>query len=318
MSEDDLSKQTFPWLRSGFDLEGYVGALAAWLVGVLLGLLWQPLFWVGFVAAIIILLGTRTATRTPPMKSDVIVAPCDGIVVSVEDATPPDELRLREGAWSRIRVSAGPASTNGVYAPMDGAIDHIVRETGDPSAFVATRPDKHGLAVAYVALESGERSLGVRLATGGLGPRLEITSEPGDAVRMGREIGTLRLGGWCDTYIPVSAGIDVRVGQTVIGSETILAALGDGSNRAPVTEPVAEARVPDTMPIEAPDNPDELAADIAESSGDVADELTLEKVAQSGEKPVVEIEDDDEEEDVAEMFARLRKEARKASDEGPA
>ena len=52
MSDTDLSRETFPWLRSGFDLEGYVGALAAWLVGILLGILWAPLFWIGFVAAI--------------------------------------------------------------------------------------------------------------------------------------------------------------------------------------------------------------------------------------------------------------------------
>ena len=317
MSDDDLSKQTFPWLRSAFDLEGYVGALTAWLVGILLGLLWAPLFWIGFLAAIIILLGTRTATRTPPLKSDVIVAPCDGIVVSVEDATPPDELRLRGDGWSRVRVSCGPASTNGVYAPMDGAIDHIVRETGDPSAFVATRPDKHGLAVAYIAFESGSRSIGVRLATGGLGPRLEVTSEPGDGVRIGRVVGTLRLGGWCDIYIPASAEADIAVGQTLIGAETVLATIHDGLRTRAEPEQVVTppAPEPDPDPQSAHDKPDELDADIAEASGEAESELSLETIAQADEEPVIEAEDDEDEEDVAQMFARLRKEARKASDD---
>ena len=45
MSDEDFSRKSFPWLRSGFDLEGYVGALAAWLVGILMGILWGPLFW---------------------------------------------------------------------------------------------------------------------------------------------------------------------------------------------------------------------------------------------------------------------------------
>ncbi|MEL7394509.1 MAG: hypothetical protein AAFN06_17855, partial [Pseudomonadota bacterium] len=75
MSEQDFSRDTFPWLRSGFDLEGYVGALAAWLVGILLGIIWAPLFWIGFTAAIIILLATRTARRTAPEVEGVIVAP---------------------------------------------------------------------------------------------------------------------------------------------------------------------------------------------------------------------------------------------------
>ena len=88
----DLSAERMPWLRSGFDLEGYVGAIAAWLVGILLGFIWSPLFWIGFAGAVVILLATRTAERTPPVNAGVLVAPTDGLVVSVGGAAPPDEL----------------------------------------------------------------------------------------------------------------------------------------------------------------------------------------------------------------------------------
>ena len=58
MSDEDFSRKSFPWMRAGFDLEGYVGALAAWLVGILMGIVWGPLFWLGFFAAIVILFAT--------------------------------------------------------------------------------------------------------------------------------------------------------------------------------------------------------------------------------------------------------------------
>ena len=302
MSDTDLSRETFPWLRSGFDLEGYVGALAAWLVGILLGILWAPLFWIGFIAAIIILLATRTAERTVPDAEDIIVAPSDGMIVSVGGATPPDELRLEGAGWTRVRVSVGPTKTNGICAPMDGAIDHVIRETGDPAAFAATKPDRPGLTLAYIALESGERSVGMRYATGGLGPRLEVDKEAGDAVRLGRGIGTLRLGGWYDLYIPADMEVLPVPGQTLIGSETIIGRFG-GANRelfdrdeAETTEPVTE----DTSNDEAVE---------AELVIDEDDELTLE--ALSGEEETAEKED----EDVSEMFARLKKEARKIQDD---
>lgn len=323
MSDQDLGRQTFPWLRSGFDLEGYVGALAAWLVGILLGLLWGPLFWIGFVGAIVIMLGTRTARRTPPIGEDLIVAPCDGIVVSVGGATPPDELRLDGAGWTRVRVSVGPMCTNGVYAPMDGAIDHIIRESGDPAAFAATKPDRPGLAVAYVALESGDRALGFRLATGGLGPRLEISSELGDAVRTGRNIGTLRLGGWCDTYVPEGMAVTIAPGQTVIGSETVLAKFSEVdtvSEADPVDDEGRDIEPEPAPTVELEDEPHVPELDPSEPD----EELTLERVAdaettveaEAEAEAEVEVEDDDDEEDVAEMFARLRKEARKATDEG--
>lgn len=302
MSDTDLSRETFPWLRSGFDLEGYVGALAAWLVGILLGILWAPLFWIGFIAAIVILLATRTAERTVPDAEDIVVAPSDGMVVSVGGATPPDELRLEGAGWSRVRVSVGPTKTNGICAPMDGAIDHVIRETGDPAAFAATKPDRPGLTIAYIALESGDRSVGMRYATGGLGPRLEIDKESGDAVRLGRGIGTLRMGGWYDLYVPSDMDVLPVPGQTLIGSETIIGRFGGASSdlfdqdEADKSEPIVEED-PVEEPVEA-----ELVID-------EDDELTLE--ALSGEDETAEKED----EDVSEMFARLKKEARKIQDD---
>lgn len=305
MSDEDFSRKSFPWLRAGFDLEGYVGALAAWLVGILLGIVWGPLFWIGFVAAIVILFATRTAERTPPEAEDLITAPTDGLVVSVGGATPPDELRLQGAGWTRIRISVGPTKTNGVHAPMDGAIDHVILETGDPAAFAAMKPDRPGLAVAYVSLESGSRAVGLRLATGGLGPRLEIANEAGDAVRLGRNIGTLRLGGWCDLYVPASVEVLPRPGQTLICAETVIGRFGsaaadlferDDERTEPAPEPKDETPAPE--PVEA-----ELVIE-------EEDELTLEQLAGAEAKS-----DSEEDEDVSEMFARLRKEAKKIQDD---
>ena len=302
MSDADFSRESFPWMRSGFDLEGYVGALAAWLVGILLGILWGPLFWIGFIAAVVILLATRTANRTIPEAEGSVIAPSDGIIVSVSGATPPDELRLVGAGWTRVRVSVGPTKTNGIYAPMDGAIDHVIRETGDPAAFAAMKPDRPGLSVAYVALESGARSLGMRYATGGLGPRLEIDKESGDAVRLGRAIGTLRLGGWYDLYLPADIEVLPVPGQTLIGSETILGRFGSaGADLFEKDEP--EEAKPDVEPVK------EEPAEEPELVIDEDDELTLE--ALSGD----DAPDEKEDEDVTEMFARLRKEARKIQDD---
>ena len=302
MTDDDLSRQSFPWLRSGFDLEGYAGAAACLLIGFLLAMLWWPLFLLGLFAGLVILLATRTAERTPPEAEGLIVSPTDGLVVSVGGATPPDELRLTGSSWTRVRIAVGPTKTNGVHAPMDGAIDHVIRETGDPAAFAAMKPDRPGLTVAYVSLESGARAVGMRLATGGLGPRLEIAHESGDAVRLGRNIGTLRLGGWCDLYVPGGVGVVPRPGQTLVGAETVIARFGDSASDLFDTETEETAPVPD-------DEEPEDAPVEAELVIDEEDELTLEELG-GGDKGSA----DEEDEDVSEMFARLRQEAKKIQD----
>lgn len=294
MSETgDLSDKRFPWARSGFDLEGYVGALAAWLIGILLGILWDPLFWIGFLAAVVILFATRTAERTTPTIEGAIVAPCDGVVVSVSGAAAPDELRLEGSGWTRVRISAGPMATNGLYAPMAGEVDHIIRETGDPAAFYAAKPDKPGLAVAYVSFVAGGQATGYRAATGGLGPRLEIASEAGDAVRMGRNIGTMRLGGWCDLYVPQGAHVELLPGQSVIGAETVIARFGQHSAARTTDETPVQEGVTST-----PDYIEDVFADEPVIDDASADPFTP----------------DEDEGDVSEMFERLRAEARKAYD----
>lgn len=218
--------------RTKFDLEGIGGAAAAWLVGVLLGWLWWPLFWVGFVAAIIILMATRSQARVSPDLANLIIAPCDGIVHSIERALPPTELRLEGGDWLRVRIASTPFSTNPVYAVLTGEIASVIMEEPDPSVFTASHADTPGLAVAHIALESLGRQIGCTVSTGGLGPRLEMISEAGDPVRAGRMIGKRRLGGWCDLYLGVDTKLMVQTGQTLIGAETVMCRLLGASDEA--------------------------------------------------------------------------------------
>lgn len=264
MSETDETPIRPPsrvWARTGFDLEGIVGALAAWLVGLLLGWLWGPLFWVGAVAAIIILLATRKQSRTAPDAANLVVAPCDGVVHSIAKAHPPTELRLGGGERTRVRISSAPTSTNPIHAPITGEVASVVMEEPNPAVITASHPDLPGLAVAHFTLESLGQSIGCTVATGGFGPRLEMMSEPGDPVRAGRVIGKRRLGGWCDIYLADDARLLVSAGQTLVGSETVLCRL----NREAGSETGAENTV-------------EEIAEILPVTEDVLDEVVAEEV----------------------------------------
>ncbi len=292
-------------------MEGWVGALAGILVGLLLSLLFWPLFLIGLIGAVIILFATRTAERSIPEQDDVMIAPCDGMVVEISGAVPPDELRLEGEGWTRIRMAASPFSSNGIYAPIAGAVDHVIRESGDQAALFASKVDAPGLAALFVSFEGGEQKTGIRIATGGFGPRLELQSEPGDAVRLGRTIGTRRLGGWSDIYVPVKSKLQVWPGQTVIGGETILAHF---TYQAAVSIQSDTAAEGEKTPSEA--EPEQESAVI-----DEGDEISLSELDSS-------VEDDkllkaetatdipiEEEDDVSEMFERLRQEAQKVKDD---
>jgi len=264
---NDLEGRRTPWMRMAMDWEGVAAALAALLVGILLGWLWDPLFWLGFIGAVIAVFAARWSHRTAPDEPAAIVAPCDGIVVSVTRAEVPPELRLSDVYATRIRISTGPTATNKLYAPIAGAVQTLISEAGENSVPFATGPTEHGLTEVYITLESLGEEVGLRLATGGFGPRLDVTVDVGDSVRMGRAIGTRRLGGWCDVYVPSKVAELVWAGQTIVGGETIMGRLSTPSDEDLFEASTAEATLPEAEP--EPETAVSRDVDVDDSDGPV-------------------------------------------------
>ncbi len=281
------------WVPENFDLEGLVGAVAAWLVGLLLGALWAPLFWLGFAAAVLVLLATRRRPRTLPTVGNLVVAPCDGVIMEVTQSVPPSELRLGTDMRLRVRISSSIASTNPLHAPVSGHVSSLVMEDPDPSVWMAAAPDTPGLAVAYIGLENDAEPIGFVVSTGGFGPRLELSAETGDVVALGDEIGKRRLGGWCDVYLAADARLLVREGQTLIGAETVICRLKREDNNMSAGLPKAHATVAEdtleTVGVDALDKTDDQST-VPEHTQDEAEAVdTVDQDTESPEARTVEL-----------------------------
>jgi phosphatidylserine decarboxylase precursor-related protein len=223
------SQSTPPWYRAKFDLEGLgFGGLALALAILVGGIPWVGgiLSFIFWIALIVILFASRDCERTSPVGKELILSPCDGVVVDISNVAPPREVRWDTPEVKRVRISSSPFSVNGVRAPLTGNVESFLEEEGAPAA-LALNADNSDLREAFMLFSGEEGVTAIRLATGGLGPRLDIDLEPGDGVRAGRKIGVRRLGGWCDVYLPLNAETALIPGMSVIGGETILSDLSD-------------------------------------------------------------------------------------------
>lgn len=288
---DDLENRHLAWFTLGLDIEALAAAAGALLIGILLGLLWSPLFWLGFIGMVVCLLAGRWSSRTAPDMPTAIVSPCDGRVVSISRADPPSELRIGQEDMMRVRIASAPTSTNKLYAPIASSVESVVLETGEQTAFFAMRPHEEGLSQAYVSFDSQGQEVGVHLSQGGFGPRLDLDVEDGDIVRLGRRFGTRRLGGWCDLYIPRKAGMLVWQGQTLTGGETVIARLKSEDDPVLFDEEVDATIAQRESYIEDTDYKPEALEDVAKDSD-----------ADAGEDPT-------------DVFAKLREEVRKEAGE---
>ncbi|MFN3911964.1 phosphatidylserine decarboxylase [Hyphomonas sp.] len=298
---DEFERRPMPWLNVMLDWEGVAAAAGAFLASLLLGWIWSPLFWIGFAAMLVALAAGRWSRRSPPDVADGVVAPCDGVVVSIERSEPPTALRLSSENLVRVRISSSPVSTNKLYTPIAGGVDLISVAQGEPSVPMAMRPDDDGLTRAYITFESAGERAGLALATGGLGPRIELDVEPGDVVRLGRAFGTRRLGGWCDLYLPAGLSVLVWPGQTLIGGETVIGRMRSGSDDAFVIDAedtaAPEPRREPTVAVAAAAAAT-ATEDAAEAEDDVFDDYPEPDEVEAPEDP-------------AAIFARLREAARK-------
>ncbi|MEM0984685.1 MAG: phosphatidylserine decarboxylase [Pseudomonadota bacterium] len=319
---DEFDPKRFAWARSRFDVEGLAGAIAAWLVGILLGIVWGPLFWIGAVAAVGILLATRRSNRAVPSDPLAVVAPVDGVVQSVSVADVPNELRYRASEAVRIRIASSPASQNRVFSPASGAVASLVQESGTESQPVAMDADAHGLFNAYLTIDTESGPIGVRLVTGGLGPRVDMDLQDGDKVDVGHVIGKRRLGGWCDVFLPEGSAVGVGPGATLVGAETRLI-VGDNAvpeqvpDRTAADDASAEVAAPADAEVEASTNASDTKpaapAEPQAENEDKQSESAPGQATDSEEPSQLETLTAEDGQDPSELFAKLKSRVEEAN-----
>jgi len=179
----------------------------------------------GLAFALFCLFFFRDPERVAPGRPGLVLAAADGIVVAVEPASPPAELGLGPATRWRVATFLSILNVHVNRIPADGTVTRIAYR---PGLFLNASLDK--------ASEDNERNaLAIRLRDGGdlavvqiaglIARRILCEVREGDAVRAGDRFGLIRFGSRTDIYLPEGVRPLVAVGQTMIGGETVIAAL---------------------------------------------------------------------------------------------
>lgn len=194
-------------------------------ITVALFLLWVPLGWAGFGLTVWVYYFFRNPERVVPTRPDIMVSPADGVVSLVEVAVPPAELGLGEGEMLRVSVFMSVFNCHVNRLPTAG---RIVKIAYRPGRFLNASLDKasednerNGLAIA---LADG-RHYGVVQIAGLVARRILCGAADGQEMARGERFGLIRFGSRLDIYLPEGATPLVRIGQTMVAGETVIADL---------------------------------------------------------------------------------------------
>ncbi|MCL7997888.1 phosphatidylserine decarboxylase [Brucella sp. 21LCYQ03] len=228
MSLSDTIRNTFVPIHR----EGYPFIAAFFVVSLILGWLWEPLFWVGLVLTIWCIYFYRDPERVTPIADDLVISPADGKVSFVGPAVPPAELDLGAEPLMRVSVFMNVFSVHINRAPVRGKIEKIFHR---PGKFLNAELDKASTDNERnsVLIDSANGKVGVVQIAGLVARRIVCWSRESDNLSVGERFGLIRFGSRVDVYLPAGASVRVAIGQTAVAGETVLAEFG--SERA---EPV--------------------------------------------------------------------------------
>lgn len=201
----------------------FVAIFAA--IAVVLYLVWEPLGWIGLGLTVWCYYFFRDPERSTPEREGIMVSPADGIVSLLEPAVPPAELGLGEAPMVRISVFMSVFNCHVNRLPTAGVVDKVAYR---PGKFLNASLDKasednerNGLAVT---MEDGRRYGLVQIA-GLVARRILCWTKDGDRLARGERFGLIRFGSRLDIYLPEGVTPTVRIGQTMVAGETVIADL---------------------------------------------------------------------------------------------
>ena len=110
--------------------EGWKFVAAFFVVSLVLGLLWEPLMWIGFVLTAWCAYFFRDPERLTPQDDDLVISPADGRVSAIAMVTPPAELELGARPMLRISVFMTVFNCHVNRAPMRGRTARVAYRAG--------------------------------------------------------------------------------------------------------------------------------------------------------------------------------------------
>lgn len=214
---DTIRNTLVPVHREGWP---FVAAFAAG--AVLLGWLWDPLFWLGAILTAWCAYFFRDPPRVTPVDEDLVISPADGKVSAVGPAVPPVELGLGDTPMTRISIFMNVFSVHINRVPAAGKITALAYR---PGKFLNADLDKASVENERngLVIDTTHGALGVVQVAGLVARRILCWVKEGDDIVAGDRFGMIRFGSRLDVYLPESAVPRVFFGQTAIAGETILA-----------------------------------------------------------------------------------------------
>ena len=193
-------------------IAAFIAAALAWFAPWWALALWIPIFvWV--------IAFFRDPVRQGARGESLILAPADGVVVSIVEVEEPEFI---QGPSTRIAIFMNVFDVHVNRYPASGVIEY---RRYNPGKFGHAGADKASLdnEQSSVGITTPRGKLLVRQIAGLVARRIVTDHSTGTVVQQGERMGMIRFGSRVDLFIPIGARILVQPGQRTRAGLTVVA-----------------------------------------------------------------------------------------------
>lgn len=162
----------------------------------------------------------RVPARNQTMGDRLVVAPCDGKVVVIEDTVENEYYKEKR---KQVSIFMSPVNVHVNWYPISGRVAYLRYHEGKYLVAWHPKASTENERTTMVIEKEGKISVLVRQIAGALAKRIVYYPHENDMVKQCAELGFIKFGSRVDLYLPLDAKINVAIGQKTVGGVTVIA-----------------------------------------------------------------------------------------------
>lgn len=174
------------------------------------------------VVYLLILQFFRNPSVAPIINDKHVLAPADGKVVAIEDTFEDEYCHEMK---KQISIFMSPINVHVNRNPVSGYVKYFKYHKGKYLVAWHPKASSDNERTTVVIRTNGGIEILVRQIAGALAKRIKYYINEGDEVIQGNEFGFIKFGSRVDVFVPVSAKVNVGIGDKTKAGKTVIAML---------------------------------------------------------------------------------------------
>lgn len=164
----------------------------------------------------------RYPQRTVVKNDKVILSPADGKICDIKKFVENEYLKSK---CLQVSIFMSPTNVHINWVPVPGIVTYMKHKDGEfYAAFKDKSAEENERMTTAIKMKDG-REIVMRQIAGAMARRIINYVTVGNEVDQATELGFIRFGSRVDLFLPLNTKLNIKLGQKVTGSQTIIGEL---------------------------------------------------------------------------------------------